>query len=331
MHIANLPSRIYNAVQDPLYHILSLFVITQFLGIYCGILLITSSLSNPDVQLISIAPTGQADDLLNAVIFIAYILAGAGIALFLIRFFKHKIAFNLLEFAMLTGSVSIVFLSIFIGVFNFDFFDASAISAALGFAFSVLKFFNPSIKNLAAVLSSSGIAALFGFSVGFWPTLIFVLAVSLYDYIAVFKTRHMLQLAQHLGSRDLSFTITAQRQNSQISKIKKEGASASSIASNSAALKPPLSKNDPSLNLQAADRLDLGSGDLVVPAMFAVSSYPFAGIAGSIAIAIGCTIALFLTLKFVIQKHVALPALPPLCLGGVLSLLFLLFVQALVA
>ncbi|MCL6088638.1 MAG: presenilin family intramembrane aspartyl protease [Candidatus Marsarchaeota archaeon] len=316
-----MSSSIHSFFSEPLHYILLLFVLTQLLGVACGLLLFGSSATNPDVQSIAITPTGQADDWLNAVVFIAYVVFGAGVALLVIRFLKRKIAFRALEFFMLTGSVSVVFLALLMGLLGMGFLPALAASGALGFAFSILKFFTPALKNTAAVLSSAGVAALFGFSLGFWPAVLFVLGLSLYDYIAVFKTRHMLQLAQHLGERDLAFTITAE--NKEKEKKEKIVAPLSSASASSSKSVLPLPASAPS----SIDRLDLGSGDLAVPAMLAVSTSTIAGAPGALAVALGCSVALYLTLKLVIEKRVALPALPPLCLGGLGALLIFLLAR----
>lgn len=54
--------------------------------------------------------------------------------------------------------------------------------------------------------------------------------------------------------------------------------------------------------------------------MLAVSTYGAAGLGGSLAVALGSTVSLYFLLKFVLEKRVALPALPPIC-GGALSVL----------
>ncbi|VVB57582.1 Signal-peptide peptidase, presenilin aspartyl protease [uncultured archaeon] len=321
---------------NPLNQILLLFIITQGLGLACGLLLLSASAVNPDVQYISIAPTGQADDPLNAFVFIGYVLFGAAVAILAIRFIKRKFAFRLLEFAMLGGSVSVVFLALLNGILHMDFWAALGLAGTGGLAFAVLKFFVPQLKNTAAVLSSAGVAALFGFSLGFWPAVLFVLGLSLYDYIAVFKTRHMLQLAQHLGEKDLSFTITAESKTDEKEKPPLRAPGSVQSPGPNAASRPTVSRSSsaPAASFSTAppapiDRLDLGSGDLAVPAMLAVSTSTIAGPLGALAVAVGTTVSLYFTLHFVTEKRVALPALPPICLGGLGALLLFLLARAL--
>ena len=71
------------------------------------------------------------------------------------------------------------------------------------------------------------------------------------------------------------------------------------------------------------ERLDLGTGDLSVPAMMAVSAYSLgpSGLLYALAIAAGSTASIYFLLKFVSKERVFLPALPPICLGGLVALL----------
>lgn len=311
-------------VLEPILSIVLMFALTQTLALAAGVLLITAAVQNPAVNIVSVAPVpAEPENPLNAVFFIVYVLAGAAAALLAIRFFRGRLAFRLLEFAVLTGSVAMLFLAFLVGLAHADFLLAVGLSGAAGLLFAVIKFFFKGLKNTAAILSSAGVGALFGFSMGFWPALLFIVALSLYDYIAVFKTRHMLALAQHLGARELSFTITAEKAE----KIKKEENSSYSLSPAPAPSSSPAPASPPS---SGAERLDLGSGDLAIPAMLAVSTYGMAGLGGSLAIAMGSTVSLYVLLKFVLEKRVALPALPPICMGALCALLIFLLVRIVV-
>ncbi len=331
---------------DPVLSIVLMFALTQILAVWAGLSLLSAAKSDVNIQLINVAPTGNSADPLNAVFFIAYILFGAGAALFAIRFFKHKLTFRLLEVAVLLGSVSVFFFAVVYPLMGRDFTLSMGVASLLGVLFAASKFLIPSLKNPAAILSSAGVGAMFGFSLSFWPALLFVMAISLYDYIAVFRTRHMLVLAQSLGSKDLAFTITAQApaQENQIPVAKEPAKTPREKKTNTASSRPPASAwagsnpyavpslRPPSPAMHpahcAVDRLDLGSGDLAIPAMLAVSAYSLAGLPGSVAVAVGSTISIYVLLHFVVKNRVVLPALPPICLGGLLALLAVLIAGA---
>ena len=281
---------------NPILSIVLMFALTQIIGIAAGILLTDTAAYDENVQSLSISPIGDTQSPLNALLMLGYVLIGAGAALFIIKYFRTKFFFRLIELAVVGGTVSILLFAFIFAFGPLDFFGSVAISSAAGAIFAIAKFFIPKLKNPAAILSSAGVAAIFGFSMGIWPALIFIVALSLYDYIAVFKTRHMLTLAQGLGTNELSFTVTAT-----------DGQG-----------KPAGEKI---VSGERVSRLDLGSGDLAIPAMLAVSVYSATGILGSIAVLIGSIISIYITLKFVVEKHIVLPALPPICLGSLIALL----------
>ncbi|MFA4983662.1 MAG: presenilin family intramembrane aspartyl protease, partial [Candidatus Micrarchaeia archaeon] len=228
---------------------------------------------------------------------------GAVMVILVARHYKGMMLFRLLETMVIISASAIVFFAIGLQLFSLGFVDAFLLGGAAGLLLGAAKFFWSDVKNAAAIISSAGVGALFGFSLGFLPTAIFILLLSLYDYIAVFKTRHMIEMARELSTRQLSFAVTAK---SLPSKKPKENQTAYVERAN-----------------KEGERLDLGTGDLSVPVMISVSAYTLGpnGLLYSLAAAAGSTLALFFLLKFVSKQRVFLPALPPICLGGMVALL----------
>lgn len=287
----------------PYIQVALFFALTQLLGIYTGVILVNGAVSNPDIQALSVAPIAQHDDPLNAVFFIVYIIGGAVMIMLAARFFKGMMFFRLLEFLVISSASSIVFFAFALSMLGMDFATAIVLGMVLGLALAAVKYFKDEAKNAAAIISSAGVAALFGFSLGFLPAVVFIVMLSLYDYIAVFKTKHMITMARELSTRQLSFAVTAK----------------------SAPKRMP-TEPEPAYVQRAnreGERLDLGTGDLSVPAMISVSAYSLGpnGMIYAIAVAIGSTLSLYALLKFVSKERVFLPALPPICLGGMLALL----------
>jgi len=281
---------------NPIFAIATMFALTQILGLISGILLMTTAAYDENVQALSVSPIEDSNSPLNALLLIVYVLVGAGMALLVMKYFRTKLIFRFLELGVVGGTVSILIFSFIFALTSLDFLASISISILLGGAFALAKFALPRLKNTAAILSSAGVAAMFGFSMGFWPALLFIVALSLYDYIAVFKTKHMLTLAQGLSTNELSFTVTA-------SEPQKTHAHEAPHAP------------------QEVSRLDLGSGDLAVPAILAVSAYPVFGLFGSLATVIGSILSIIITLHFVVKYRIVLPALPPICLGSLIALL----------
>jgi presenilin-like A22 family membrane protease len=278
------------------------FAVTQLLGIYAGVALITAAATNPDMQSLSVAPLPDANDPLNAVFFLGYILFGAVMVILFARHYKGMMMFRLLEAMVIFSASSIVFFAVAMSL-GMEFISALLMGSVLAALLAGAKFVWPEAKNAAAIISSSGVGAIFGFSLGFLPAVIFTILLSIYDYIAVFKTRHMVEMARELSTRQLSFAVTAknvpERKPKETVEVYVERAN------------------------REGERLDLGTGDLSVPAMMSVSAYTLGpnGLIYSLAVAAGSTVALYALLKFVSKEKVFLPALPPICLGGMLALL----------
>ena len=301
----------------PYYQVALFFALTQLLGIYSGIVLINGAALNQDIRDISVVPpflvsdmNSPVDALATSLLFIAYILFGAVMIVLVARFYKGNMFFRLLEFFVIASASAIVFFSIALSL-GVDFLWSFLFAGAAGFSLAALKFVWVDVKNAAAIISSAGVGALFGFSLGttfgvplgFFSTVVFIILLSIYDYIAVFKTKHMIEMARELSTRQLSFAVTAK---------------------NVPARKPNEKREEyVERDMKEAERLDLGTGDLSVPLMISVAAFTLGpnGLLYSFAVAAGSTIALFMLLRFVSKQRVFLPALPPICLGGMLALL----------
>jgi presenilin-like A22 family membrane protease len=61
------------------------------------------------------------------------------------------------------------------------------------------------VVDLVGILTAAGAAALFGISLAVLPTILLLVALIVYDYIAVYKTKHMLKLAE--GVTDMNLPI----------------------------------------------------------------------------------------------------------------------------
>ncbi len=290
------------------------FILAQVLGILTGSGLIEAAKQIPDLNELNISPVGEPDSLANSVIFIAYIIFGAAMFILMARFYRGVLLFRLLESMVIFSASFVVFFAFLLSYLGFGLDNSFLPSAFLSLLLAAGKYFFEQAKNAAAIISSAGVGALFGFSIGFLPTLLFVVLLSAYDYIAVFKTRHMVALAREFTSRSLSFSVTAHAPKQ--------------VSSASPAKKMASATKASSLSVEPKDeRLDLGTGDIAIPAMLAVSAYslggPLGGIENSIAVMAGSSLALLLLLNLVVKRKIFLPALPPLCLGGLIALLIL--------
>lgn len=263
---------------------LGFFVIAQLLGIYTGSVIIGDITKNPYVS--DLVVTTNAEDPFNALFFIAYILLGAALMILMIRHFSvFGLLFRLMEFFLIASASSIVFYSLARLALGYE---ASTIAGTVaGLAFSGIRLAFPPLKNAAAIMAVAGVGVIFGISLGLIPLIIFLVLLSIYDYLSVFRTKHMVEMANFVVKKDLAFTVTARA--------------------------PPAAPG------KKEQRIDLGTGDMIAPVMLEVSAMTFSPLAAAF-VFFGAVISLGLFLALVFRKPMVLPALPPIVLGMIVSL-----------
>ena len=269
--------------------VMILFLAAQVLGLFTGIVLVQAAQVYPEFQDLNVAPGGDSGSAYSSAFFLVYVLVGAAGMLILIKFYKGVMLFRLMEAGALFIASNIVFYVFFLlFAVPYDWLWAMMLAGAVTFA----RFFRPGLKNFAAVMASAGIGAVFGFSLDILPAIIFVAGLSLYDFLAVFWTRHMVYMAQELGRRNLAFSVSATE-----SEYREE-----------------TGKEEPST-------LELGTGDMVIPLMLAVSAYKISFSAfDSLAVVFGGLIGLAVVLWYVTNRRTFLPALPPISFFALLAL-----------
>ncbi len=270
----------------PALTILSFFVIAQIIGMFVGISILLDMNSNPYVK--ELVVTGDVDEPANALLFIGYVLAGAVIMVLLIRYFGAvAIIFRVMEFTLISTSSSIVFYSVFRLWMGFG--DSMLAGIVLGLLLAVIKIFRPGLKNAAAILATAGVGVVFGISLGLVPVIIFLILLAVYDYLSVFATRHMVELANFVMKKELVFTVTARE--------------------------PPPPGRPP----EEGKRMDLGTGDMIAPIMMEVSALTFSP-AASLFVFAGAVVSMGIFVYFVSKRKMVLPALPPIVLGMLAAL-----------
>lgn len=299
---------------------LVLFLSVQLLGLYVGI----SLMGIPEFVQTQVTPVEPTNPV-NSFIMLGYVVFGAAFLIALLKFYRGVVLFKLLESAVIFITSNVVFFAILHNFFGF--YISVLASVIFSLLLTMLKFFEPRLKNLTAAISSAGVGAVFGVSLGFIPLLIFVVGLAIYDIVSVFLTRHMVIMARELSRRQMSFSVSAMGKPSKrdISKLQPE----------------ERKKEEMERTV-----LELGTGDIAIPLMLAVSAYrlgctayvggvcifsPMYGLAHSLIVICGSAIALFFILDYVIKEKAFLPALPPIAFGGVASLLLFKIVEAMVS
>jgi presenilin-like A22 family membrane protease len=264
---------------------IAMFILAQVLGVFVGATILKDMNSNPYVS--GLVVTTNANDIGNAAFFILYILFGAVVMILMMRYLKSLgMLFKLLEFFLISTSSSIVFYAFFRLFLGFG--ESTLFGIIVALVFSGLRFHFPQMKNFAAIFATAGVGTIFGISMGILPLLVFLILLSVYDFLSVFATKHMVEMAEFIVKKDMAFTITARA--------------------------PPAKPGG------KEQRIDLGTGDMIAPIMLEVSALTFSPVA-SVCIFVGAIVSMALFLTLVFKKKMVLPALPPIVLGMIVGLL----------
>lgn len=247
---------------------LILFLVTQLLGIYVANVFMQEGIKTTIIN-------EDPNDIWNAIGLISYILIFTGVFLLLMKFSKTGKILSLMEKIVVFSTTSIFVYTIFP--------DVSFLFAILFLAMRILLPENIMLRNISAVISASVVGSLIGVSLNIFPVILFVAALSIYDIIAVFFTKHMIAMAETLKEKNLAlaFSIPTKEHNYIV-----------------------------------------GTGDLVIPLVFVVSSMSsffaetsnriMANYLGILILAMSL-IGLFATLWITKEKKIAMPALPLQC------------------
>ncbi len=259
---------------------LATFLSVQLLALFVGWRLI--ALQVAEFGAVQFQPAGES-------IFsflIAFAIATGFIILF-ITFIKIKFAYNLFFAIILFVGADIVF-SVFL---------SEIVAFILAVAVVAARFWKPNIltHNASLFLALAGVSAQLGTLIPVVAIIVLLIVLSIYDYIAVFKTKHMVALFRGLMERGAVMGIVIPENPLDMVRPMQH------------AVKTKLHKEDKKQFVM------LGGGDIAFPAMFAISALAQYGIGSAIAILIGSLVGIVtIHLLFTLGKIRALPALPPI-------------------
>jgi presenilin-like A22 family membrane protease len=232
--------------------VLASFIFVQFLALVAGSALIAQGVSVVE----------NSADVANSLFLFAYIVAAAVAVLVVLRFYKGKKLFFLLEVFLVFFSFQTL-ASIVLDEWNSLFVAMLAVGARLKL---------PQSKNFLILCVAATVGAILGSSLDLLPAAILAFLLAGYDVVAVFFTKHMVTLAKQLDKREAAFSVDV--------KIKKEF-------------------------------MQLGTGDLVIPAMLAVSALKVS-YAAAICAVVGAATGMIVLFWLLQKRRGYLPALPPI-------------------
>ncbi|MDP1629518.1 MAG: presenilin family intramembrane aspartyl protease [bacterium] len=227
-------------------------------------------------------------------VFLVYFAAATAFLLLFIRFIRRSGAVLKIFFAF----------SLFFGmqiVAGFVLPGILAILAPLGLV--IIYFLSPFVwlHNFILIISIAGIGGLLGLNLNPRGVIVILAILALYDYWAVYKTKHMVKMAKAFVKESVIPAIILPLDFHGFKKRAKE-------------VKP------------GGEFYLLGSGDLIFPLILASSALSI-GLINAVFVSAFSLLGLFIVhLIFVFQeKRAPMPALPPIAAMSILGLLVSLF------
>ncbi|MFH1895370.1 MAG: presenilin family intramembrane aspartyl protease [archaeon] len=180
-----------------LLQLVALFLVTQILGLYVGLNLVSSGIQREGIV------NDNPDDPINSVGLFGYILVSTAILLIVLKFYKGDLLFIFVESLLVFLTSLIVF-----GFVLPEELGLIALALAVLLVATRLIFRkNVLLRNIASVCAAAGAGPLIGYNFGLIPVMLFLIILAGYDIIAVFYTKHMVVLAKSITKKNLAFTF----------------------------------------------------------------------------------------------------------------------------
>ncbi|MEK6891845.1 MAG: presenilin family intramembrane aspartyl protease [Nanoarchaeota archaeon] len=193
----------------------------------------------------------------------------------------------------------------------FSAFINTIVAVIIGLVMSALKLYRPNIilQNLSEIFIYGGLAAIFVPIINIFAAVMLLIVISIYDFIAVFKTKHMVKLAEFQSSSKIFAGLLIPYERGRIS-VKSR--------------MPPKTKTEKTANKKTHKQsvAVLGGGDIGFTLIFAgvvmkalmLQDTFLIGFLKTLIIPVFVTIALFILLMKG-QQNKFYPAMPVLSLG----------------
>ncbi len=241
----------------------------------------------------------EGNDPWIAIYYVLYIIAITAVILYIAKKKKIGILKGIFYFAIAWSMWYALFPIFFYFLIPFS----DLISLALSIILTIILIKNPEwyVIDLVGIFVTVGIALILGLSLGLLPILIFLAALAIYDAISVYRTKHMISLANNVIKYNLPalFVVPSKSKFSfkKVKGIKKE-------------------KGE-------RDAFYMGYGDVLIPSILVVSTARYFGLFGALFPFLGAVGAMFL-LAAMVRTGKPQPGLPYLNGGALAGLIIYL-------
>lgn len=272
---------------------LPVFVMGCFFVIINGFALLIKNLFQPTFE--------DTSNPVNILYIFVIIIVMTLVILIIAKYWKKQVIQAIILFA-----IGYTAFFIFVPLFSLFISDvlsiAIAIIAAVGLVAVLFKYPEWYVIDLCGVIVGAGAIAIFGVSLSILLVIILLLVLAIYDAISVYKTKHMIDLADTVMDLKLPVLLV-------VPKIRKY-----SLINETKSLKEKLSQDE------ERDAFFMGLGDVVMPGILVVAAYHNLpnGLPVAVLTLVGTLIGFLALMTFVI-KGKPQAGLPLLCSGAILG------------
>ena len=160
-------------------------------------------------------------DVTNTAVYIVLILAFTGVILLLVRFRRQNVAKYVILASIFVTLAFIFLLPLYVGLYyatgqpvddNQLAFLANlstllSFVIAGGLIYVLVKFPEWYVVDTVGIVTAAGVTAILGISFGILPAILLLVALAVYDAWAVYRTKHMVTLADELTSQRLPILL----------------------------------------------------------------------------------------------------------------------------
>src|SRR5437773_1406463 len=212
------------------------------------------------------------EDVSNTAIYIVMILAFTAVILGLVRYRRQNLAKYVVMGSIFVTLAFILLLPLYFGLLYasggaIDLDLLANVSTLIAFVLAgllvyvLVKFPEWYVVDAIGIMTAAGVTAILGISFGIVPAILLLLALAVYDAWAVYRTKHMITLADELTSQRLPILLVIP---------KKAGYS----------FREQKSLKEQVASGEEREAMFVGLGDLIIPGILAVSAFTFSSAAG---------------------------------------------------
>jgi len=270
-------------------------------GLFVVIHLLSILITQP-FEAVGLDVFDNPNDLSNLLIFFVIMLVVTATILLIAKFWKKQFIQ-----VIILGSISYTSFFVFYPLLSFvvsaNLALLISVTAAAILVVALIKYPDWYVIDLTGIVVGVGAIGMFGISLGIFLVIVLLIGLSIYDAISVYKTKHMIDLADAVMELKLPVMLV-------VPKIRKY-----SMLKKTKGLKEKLEDNE------EREAFFLGLGDIVMPGILVVAAFQNIadnGLLVALSVMVGTLIG-FAVLMSVVIKGKPQAGLPYLCSGAILG------------